>query len=110
MRITGGVGDLDELQLRDPDRIFIAHARSHQPRDLAQHRIVDAAAADEPVQPIDIELRVGRALIIDQHVDGVAGRRRNRFRQPFREKRRRIVLLADQVGEQITQRRQDAVV
>ena len=74
------------------------------------HRIIDAAPSNEAPQPVNIELRVARALIVDQHVDGVAGHRRNRLRQSIREKRRRIVLLADQIGEQITQRRQNAVV
>ena len=110
LRRAGGAVGFGELQLRHPDRILIAHAHRHQPRDLVQHRIIDATPTDKPFQPVDIELGIARALIVDQHVDGVADIRCDRLRQSLGEKRRRFVCLADEIGEQITQRRQNAVV
>ena len=56
----GRLVEFGKLQLRDPDRVLIAHAHRHQPRDLGQHRVVDAVLADEPPQPVDIELGVAR--------------------------------------------------
>ena len=70
--MAGHAVDFAELQLRDPDRILIAHAHRHQPRDFAEHGVIDAAAADEPPQPVDIKLGVARALIVDQPMDAVA--------------------------------------
>ena len=84
MRNAGGVNGFGELQLRNPDRILIAHTHRHQPPDFAQRRVFDATPADEAPQPVDIELSVSRALILDQHVDGIADFRRNRFRQSLR--------------------------
>ena len=40
--------------LRVLHRILIAHAHRHQPGDLDQHGVIDAALADEALQPIDI--------------------------------------------------------
>ena len=53
--LTVTVAEFGELQLRDADRILVAHAHGHQPRDLAEHRLVDVGPADEPPQPIDVK-------------------------------------------------------
>ena len=109
-RRAGPVVQFEELELRDPDRVLITHAYRHQPRDVDQHRFVDALFADEPPQPVDIEVSVARALIVDEEMDGVARHRHYRLRQPFGQERRRVVVVADEIGEQITQRRQDTAV
>jgi hypothetical protein len=96
--------------LRDPDRILIGHTRRHQPRNFGKHGIVDALLADEPPQPVDVKFGVACSLIVDQQMDGVARRRHHRLRQPFGQERRRVVILADEIREQITQRRQDTAV
>jgi hypothetical protein len=49
-------------------------------------------------------------LIIDQEVDGLACHSRHGGRQALRQGWRRVVVLADDIGEQITQRRQDTAV
>jgi len=46
--------------------------QNHQPRDFAQHRVIDTAPTDEPPQPVDVKLRVAGALIVDQEVDAIA--------------------------------------
>ena len=107
---AGRLIQFGKLQLRDPDRILIGHAHRHQPRDFGKHGVVDAVLADEPPQPVDVKLGVAGALIVDQEMDGIAGHRHHRLRQPFGQKRRRVVILADEIGEQITQRRQDTAV
>ncbi len=107
-RPFGGIGgagfECGELQLRDPDRILITHADCHQPRDFDEHRVIDIAPADEPPHTIHIELRVARALIIDQPIDGFADDRGSAGGQTLGEERRRVVVLTDEIGEQIAQR------
>jgi hypothetical protein len=99
-----------ELELRNPDRILVAHTRRHQPRDLGEHGIVDPVAADEPLEPVDVKLRVARTLIVDQAMNGLACHRRHGLRQSRGQKRRRVVVLADEIGKQIAQGRQDTAV
>ncbi len=57
-RTAGARLEFGELQLRDPDRILITHAQSHQPGDFAEHRVVDALPADEALHTIHVKLRV----------------------------------------------------
>ena len=82
----------------------IAHAHGHQPRDFAQHRVIDATPADEPPQPVDIELRIAGALIVDQEMNAFADDGNGILGQALRQERRFAVVLADEIGEQITQR------
>ena len=63
-----------------------------------------------PDEPVDVKFGVACSLIVDQEMDGVARRRHDRLRQPFGQERRRVVILADEIREQITQRRQDTAV
>ena len=107
-RIAGGRFQLIELQLRDPDRILVAHALRHQPGDLAEHRLVDAFSADEAPHAIDVKLGVARALIVDQQVNAVADIGDRAVGQSLRQKWRRGVVVADDIGEQITERGEDA--
>ena len=100
--------ELGKFRLRDPDRIVVTHAQRHQPRDFAEQGIVEAAAADETLQAIDIELGIAGALIIDQPLDAFASDRRHRVGQAIREKWRRGVVIADEIGEQIADRGPDA--
>ena len=71
---------LGEFCLRDPDRIVVTHALRHQPRDFAEQNIVEAAAADEALEAIDIELGVAGALIVDQPLNACARNRHHRHR------------------------------
>ena len=97
-----------KFQLRDADRILVAHPHRHQPGDIAEQRRVEVLPSDEAAQPIDIELGVARALIVDQEMDCVADDAGRLFGQTIGEERRRAVVFADDVGEQITQRGQEA--
>jgi hypothetical protein len=103
-RIAGARPEFGELQLRDPDRILIAHAHGHQPRDFKEHRVVDIPPSDETPQPRHIKPRVTGALVIYQPVDAFADNRRGALGQTVGEEWRRVVVLADEIGEQIAQR------
>ena len=72
MRKIGAHLALGELQLGDPDRILVAHAHRHQPRDFTEHRGIDAGPADELPQPVYIKPRVFGALILRQPADAFA--------------------------------------
>src|SRR5882757_6209983 len=99
---AGRHAEFGKLELRNPDRILVTHARRHQPRDLGEHRVIDPVAPDEPPQPADVKLRVAGALIIDQEVNGIACHRRYDLRQAVWQGWRRVVVLADEIGDRIT--------
>ncbi len=110
--VVGGIRparlEFMKLQLRDPDRIRIAHADRHQPRDFAEHRLINARPADKSAHAINIKLRVAWALIVDQKVNALADDRNRAIGQTVRQQRRRAAVIADEVGEQIAKRGQDA--
>ncbi len=105
MRAAGDNFEFGELHLRDPDRILIAHAHRHQPRDFAEHDVIDAMAADEPSQPVHIKLGVAGALVLDQPVDAFADDSGGTLGQTVRQEWRLVVIVADEIGEQVTERR-----
>ena len=66
--------------------------------------------ADEAPDTINVEPRVAQALIVDQKMNGIADHGRDGLRQSLGEKWRLVILLAEKIGEQITERRKQAVV
>ena len=108
--LTVTVAEFGELQLRDPDRILVGHAVAHQARDLTKRCGIDALTADEALQPLDIELCIGGALIIHQQMNAIADDGRGAVGQAVGKGRRRVILLVEEIGEQIAKRRQQAVV
>jgi len=99
---------LDQFQLRNPDRILIAHAHRHQLRDFTEHRGIDTGAADKPSQAVHIKLGVARTLIVDQKADAFVDQWGYAVGQILGRRRKRIVVVADEVGEQIAKRGKSA--
>ena len=64
--------------------------------------------ADEALQPVDIELGVAGALVFHQQKNGVADDRRGVIGQVVGQERQSGIVLADDIGEQITQGGDDA--